>query len=321
MAPGLPDSDSDLQPTDGDRAAPLRVSHLRSLLLAVTGGRTFLGARWVRLLLAVTPAPRRPGLALRLVGLAAHHPRGQRPDRSAHRDRGAHDMFVRDVLEPYLAPEQDLLDVGCGPGYLARAVAGRVWSVEAVDLSRGVLACARVLNHAVNIDYRTPREFFGSGRRVDIAVSLTLATQLDDEDLSALLTSVWTSLRPGGCLVLRASVSGPAGGRPRQPTVRLAATPPVPPPPPAPPPPAGPAARPRGRYRPEHHPREAGHLVELVELAGFGDVRLQNLDGRPAAGQAPADTADSWLLVAIRRYEQAVFPRVPERVRQAAAQA
>ncbi len=230
-------------------------------------------------------------------------------------------MFVRDVLEPYLAPEQDLLDVGCGPGYLARAVAGRVWSVEAVDLSRGVLACARVLNHAVNIDYRTPREFFGSGRRVDIAVSLTLATQLDDEDLSALLTSVWTSLRPGGCLVLRASVSGPAGGRPRQPTVRLAATPPVPPPPPAPPPPAGPAARPRGRYRPEHHPREAGHLVELVELAGFGDVRLQNLDGRPAAGQAPADTADSWLLVAIRRYEQAVFPRVPERVRQAAAQA
>ncbi|SQD97019.1 Methyltransferase type 12 [Parafrankia sp. Ea1.12] len=225
----------------------------------MTGGRTFLGARWVRALLALTPPARQPGLALWLLGLAPHYFRGRDRGGEAHRNRVSRELFVRDVLAPFLAPEQDLLDIGCGPGYLARAVAGRVWSVTAVDVSRGVLACARVLNPAVNIDYRTPREFFGSRRRVDIAVSLAVAEHLGDGELSAMLSSVRPTLRPGGRLLLRVAVAdSDTSGE-------------------GVPPSAGPAPGLWGRYALRIHPRTRDHLVGLVERAGFSDVELHAL--------------------------------------------
>ena len=88
--------------------------------------------------------------------------------------RRAREVFARDALALYLLPEQDVLEFACGPGYLARALSGRVWSVTAVDDSPGVLACARVLNPAPNISYRTFQSFLRSGRRVDVVVSTAM---------------------------------------------------------------------------------------------------------------------------------------------------
>ncbi|WP_242423680.1 bifunctional 2-polyprenyl-6-hydroxyphenol methylase/3-demethylubiquinol 3-O-methyltransferase UbiG, partial [Frankia sp. EI5c] len=222
----------------------------------------------------------------------------------------------------------------CGPGYLARAVSGRVWSVAAVDVSRGVLACARVLNPAINIDYRTPREFFGSGRRVDIAVSLTMASRLGDDELSALLSSVRASVRPGGRLVLQAALPDP------RPTADLGSSPA---PESDPESGAGPepglelrSARPAGRserrravrggglrnrYLDPHHPRAAEHLVRLIERAGFADVELHLLREPDPAGRPERNC----LLVAVRRHDpvprradrESVWP--PDRVAEPAA--
>ncbi|MBE3199521.1 class I SAM-dependent methyltransferase [Parafrankia sp. CH37] len=315
------------------------MSFLRWLVLAATGGRTFLGARWVRGLLALTPSSWRPGLALRLLGLAPHYFhghglsfRGHGLGSAAHRSRVSLEMFVRDVLEPYLAPEQDLLDVGCGPGYLTRAVAGRVWSVTALDVSRGVLSCARILNPAINIDYRTPQDFFGSGRRVDIAVSLDVATWMGDGELTDLLDLVWASLRPGGCLVLRTCVRsdvsgpGPGPGQDAEPVGRSTLA-------------AGQSrlAHSRGSRRgsPHCHPRQADHLVGLVEQAGFGSVLLHALhapavESGPQRAVAENAAAQNCLLVAIRRYDRiggsdriteaaAQSPPPPQRASQPAA--
>ncbi|WP_020572573.1 class I SAM-dependent methyltransferase [Parafrankia discariae] len=207
------------------------------------------------MLLAVTPPARRPGMALWLLGPGPSGSDGR--DESAWRSRRSREVFVRDVLAPYLAPEQDLLDVGCGPGYLARAVAGRVWSVAAIDISRGALACARVLNPALNIDYRTPRQFFESGRRVDVAVCLALAEQLDDQDLSAMLTSVRAVLRPGGRLLMRVAIEEP-DGRPDGVPAR----------------PVRPGPDSRRRSGPYRAVRTGAQAVRLVEWAGFTQVEI-----------------------------------------------
>ncbi|MCK9932318.1 class I SAM-dependent methyltransferase [Frankia sp. Mgl5] len=231
------------------------------------GARNGLGAICARALLAATPQARRPGMALWLLGPGPSGPDGR--DDSAWRSRRSREVFVRDVLAPYLAPEQDLLDVGCGPGYLARAVAGRVWSVSAIDISRGALACARVLNPALNIDYRTPRQFFESGRRVDVAVCLALAEQLDDHDLSAMLTSVRAVLRPGGHLLMQVAVDEPDDGLAAGPGARgegdsrvRGGTP------------ARPGPGTRRRSGPHRTVRTRARAARLVEWAGFTHVEI-----------------------------------------------
>ncbi|HEY7312042.1 MAG TPA: class I SAM-dependent methyltransferase [Gemmataceae bacterium] len=57
------------------------------------------------------------------------------------------------LLRRYLRPDMTVLDFGCGPGFLAKAVSDHVQHVLAVDVSRDVLACAGALNGADNIRY------------------------------------------------------------------------------------------------------------------------------------------------------------------------
>ena len=46
-----------------------------------------------------------------------------------------------------------VLDFGCGPGFLAKAVSAHVKHVLATDVSRGVIGCAKILNPADNLNY------------------------------------------------------------------------------------------------------------------------------------------------------------------------
>jgi ubiquinone/menaquinone biosynthesis C-methylase UbiE len=58
-----------------------------------------------------------------------------------------------DILKLHLRPEMDVLDFGCGPGFLAREVAKHVHHVTGVDISRGAISCAKVFDNPPNITY------------------------------------------------------------------------------------------------------------------------------------------------------------------------
>jgi SAM-dependent methyltransferase len=64
-----------------------------------------------------------------------------------------------DLIAPHLTLGSRVVDYGCGTGYLAAAVARQVARVDAIDISRGALACARALNGLHNITYQTLEEF------------------------------------------------------------------------------------------------------------------------------------------------------------------
>ncbi len=78
--------------------------------------------------------------------------------------------------------------------------------MTAVDISRGVLACARVLNGGPNISYQTPEEFRAAGRLVDLAYSFAVVQHLRSEVLDRALGLLARTVRPGGLLMLHFAV-------------------------------------------------------------------------------------------------------------------
>jgi SAM-dependent methyltransferase len=188
-----------------------RLRSVAGFVLATAGAQNFLGARWVPALVAVTPTRHRQQVALRLLALSPHYFQPDEHDRdaAAERNRRTRQILASDLLGRYLHPDDDVLDVGCGPGYLAAAVAPRVHTVTAVDVSRGVLACARVLNPAPNLEYLTVEEFRRSGRDVDVVYCIAVAQHLTDEVFARALRDWHAALRPGGRLLVHVVVDDP----------------------------------------------------------------------------------------------------------------
>jgi SAM-dependent methyltransferase len=182
----------------------------RTAVAAATSGgsQNFLGAAWVDKLLRATPVHSRERVALFLLSLSPHYFYSRDRRGEAERNSTSRAGLVADVLLPHLAPGQLVLDYGCGPGYMAAAVAKHVREVEAVDVSRGVLACARVLNGAPNIRYESPAEAARREVPVDLVYSFAVFQHLSDRTVADVLGQVRRRLRPDGTLVIHYAVPG-----------------------------------------------------------------------------------------------------------------
>jgi ubiquinone/menaquinone biosynthesis C-methylase UbiE len=116
----------------------------------------------------------------------------------------------REVPEPYAGylirhvPHdcEHVLDIGCGLGAFARAVAGRARSVTAMDLSPEMIAVARERSaHLSNLEF-----VLGDFLRLPLTLEsydciVTLAT-LHHLPLAEALIRIKSLLRPGGTLIL-----------------------------------------------------------------------------------------------------------------------
>ncbi|MEQ7127291.1 methyltransferase domain-containing protein [Actinopolymorpha sp. B11F2] len=175
----------------------------------MAGDQNFLGARWTSALAEHAPNPLRRPVALWLLSLSPHYFYGRDREAESERNRTSRQQLANEILLPKLHPDFDVLDYGCGPGYLAHAVAPHVRTVHAVDISRGALACARVLNPAPNVKYDTPDGFATSAAMVDFAYSFAVAQHLTDDVLRTVLARIARSLRPNGLLYLHIVLDAP----------------------------------------------------------------------------------------------------------------
>lgn len=166
------------------------------------GSQNFLGARWVGQLIENAPARSRERLALRFLALSPHYFYASDVRAEDARNRHSREVLAKTLVVPHLTSAARVLDYGCGPGYLAAAVASEAAHVDAVDISRGVLACARTLNGRANISYLTPDEFGASGGLVDVAYSFAVIQHLRTEVLRQVLGRLAAAVRPGGVLLL-----------------------------------------------------------------------------------------------------------------------
>lgn len=190
---------------------------LRALTLVqnvLTTGRkrqSFLGARWVVFLIKRFPSR---WLAVRLLALSPHYffrnlHKGHYVEKEFERNQASRELLAG-VLAPYVKATDVVLDVGCGPGFLAKAVAGKVQHVYAYDISEGVLECAKILCNKENISYISTLDGI-TDKSLDLAYSFAVVNHLTDAALDGILRSIRVKLKDGGRIVFHVGLNENVG--------------------------------------------------------------------------------------------------------------
>lgn len=203
---------------------------MSKLLTAVKWGATlgpgpqnFLGARWIQTVLNLTPEPKKAQRALQILSLSPHYFLNRNDPGYAEKpfneylrtvfelNRRSKERIVDEILTGRFNEEDVVLDYGCGPGLLARALAPKVRKIFAHDISPGAIACARILNPADNLEYVGSAEFDERvpDASVDVVVSFALVQHLTDHVYKLVIGNCFRKLKPGGSLVLHIQITEP----------------------------------------------------------------------------------------------------------------
>jgi 2-polyprenyl-3-methyl-5-hydroxy-6-metoxy-1,4-benzoquinol methylase len=200
---------------------------LYSFLTNGPAPQTFIGAYWITALLRIAPGPLKRSLALHILALSPHYfylGNSENPENKdlSHRqfleseiERNTKDRerIYREILAGFLGPEDVVLDYGCGPGFLARAAAPHVKQVYALDISRGAIECAKILNSADNITYiygLSDEKDTIKDSSVDAVYSFAVIQHVTDEILSDILAFCLRKLKPGGKLIFQVQLEDKA---------------------------------------------------------------------------------------------------------------
>jgi SAM-dependent methyltransferase len=182
-----------------------------------SGSQNFLGADWIQRVLARTPERKRRSRALGIISLSPHYfINGENPayagmTNAEYREtsfaicRESRERIRDEILAEYINATDVFLDYGCGPGFLATALAAKVNHVYAADISPGAIACARILNPAENLDYIIADEAGLSAiadESVDAVVSFAVVQHLTADVYDLILGNCRRKLRRGGRLIL-----------------------------------------------------------------------------------------------------------------------
>lgn len=179
--------------------------------------QNFLGAKWIKTLLDRSPKSKKRIWALRLLSLSPHY--FINPDAPEYKGLKTDEYLEKvfqicldsrvkiydQILKGRFRPDDVVIDYGCGPGFLAIAVAPHVKKIYGCDISNGALACAKVLNKAPNAEYVTAD---AEGLRqiedesVDAIFSFAMVQHLSDEIFEMVLENCRRKLKPGGRLIL-----------------------------------------------------------------------------------------------------------------------
>jgi len=186
---------------------------IKPLLTNGSDNQAFIGATWLVTLLRITPSFLERNVALRILSISPHYfyrninpeyrgmPENQFLEAEYERNRSSREQICNQILSPHLKPDDQVLDIGCGPGFLAGAVAQHVKLVYACDISKGVLACAQVINGASNVRYIYSGE---SGfaqiadASLDLAYSFAVIQHMREAVIRSLFLTAGRKIRTGG---------------------------------------------------------------------------------------------------------------------------
>lgn len=178
--------------------------------------QNFLGAGWVPAFLKRVPERSRRKWALRVLDLSPHYflfpddPKYAGLSKDEYLEAIADDARVsrEEIRDAFLLDRLEgvnsLIDWGCGPGFMAKALSPHIDQIVAVDISQGALACARIINGAPNIRY-----VIGDDERLtsipdesaEAVISFHVFQHLSDGITRTVVSNIYKKLRPGGRLI------------------------------------------------------------------------------------------------------------------------
>lgn len=179
--------------------------------------QTFLGAKWIQPFLKKVPEKSKRKWALRILNLSPHYffDRDNPQFQGLSLDEYLEEAFelnaesrrelYKIIFKEYLAENYKVLEYGCGPGFLAKAVAPHVEKVYACDISVGALACADIVNKGENIEYVLADEKGLSkieNGSLDAIYSFAVIQHLTDEVFEIVLQNCNQKLKKNGELIL-----------------------------------------------------------------------------------------------------------------------
>jgi ubiquinone/menaquinone biosynthesis C-methylase UbiE len=193
---------------------------IKKILIVLTKGfpdQKFLGAFYIPIIFKVLPKKYHRNFALNLIAISPHY--FSREFWLSDHEQSYKDFSYKDFLEsenermissrrsimdvkikPYLNSSMVVLDHGCGPGYLTNSVAPCCKKVIGVDISGGVIACAKAINNQPNIEYLTEK----NGEKlscienssIDVIYSTAVMLHVTDDVCKKLLREFFRVLKP-----------------------------------------------------------------------------------------------------------------------------
>jgi SAM-dependent methyltransferase len=258
------------------------LSQLRKLLLqakfaVVSGGsQNFLGSSLVPLRLKLARDKRKA--ALRVLSFSPHYfcldgdhlwPNWELLEQEENRNRNSREKLTEDVVLKFAKPADVVIDYGCGPGFLAASVARHVARLTAVDISDGVLACARVINPGPNLLYRNANDLGPQDEgTADMVYSFAVAQHLSDAVLTRVLSKMFAVLRKDGKLLLHVVMDAAGWSTEKEWTADQSLR-----------------GKMKMRYGLHCFNRSELQIRELVGRAGFKDIRIEPMSSYTAAEQ------------------------------------
>lgn len=178
--------------------------------------QNFLGAKWIPAFLQKVPEKSKRKWALRILNLSPHYFfDGDNPAyKNMKTDEYLETVFeinaesrrdiYQKVLKKYLEKDFTVLEYGCGPGFLAKAVSPYVEKIYACDISIGAINCAQILNKAENIEYLVADEKGLAkikNESLDAVFSFAVIQHLTDEIFELVLVNCRRKLKKGGKII------------------------------------------------------------------------------------------------------------------------
>lgn len=219
---------ADTKVATGPAPAPYRrplTTRILQFILASSKDHAFLDRPYFGLVMAMTPKRWKRPLANYLLALSPHYflpnwekkypadwPHARKVAANGREGLAYRKKILQQLIIPHVTPDTHMLDFGCGPGVIAIMSAPHVGKVTAVDVSRGVIAIARALEHPANVEFVANREdrlpFIASGS-LDLVFSFVVLQHLTPNQVESFLGEFHRILKPGGKAVLQIKLRGP----------------------------------------------------------------------------------------------------------------
>jgi SAM-dependent methyltransferase len=124
------------------------------------------------------------------------------------RNDEADEKTLKQILLPYLKKVNTAIDYGCGPGFLAKHVSRIINQVFAVDISDGVLECAKIINPSDKIVYLNIQDIDKviANNSIDMVYSISVIQHVTDVIFEEILQNSFNKLKNAGLILFHIPV-------------------------------------------------------------------------------------------------------------------